>query len=105
MVFDPGPAIHTVNFCAFFRRLREHTFELLPSEAQIDSTDAGFFGYIPPAGARPNAAKVDALSEISMLTGPKAIPLSSWRSFLLEETLAPPLQAPQPHPRPPQTRV
>ena len=67
VVFDPDPGAHVLNFKELFKKLRKHNLKLSPSKAKIGATDADFLGHtISPAGIRPSASKVAALTKVPM---------------------------------------
>ena len=66
-MFDSDPSTHVETIYALFQRLRKHNVKLSPSKARLGTTDADLSGHsIPPAGVRPNADKVSALSLMPM---------------------------------------
>ena len=88
IVFDPDPAAHVLNIRAFFKQLRKHNLKLSPSKAKIGATEADFLGHtISPAGIKPNAGKVAALTKMPMPKDLKQLRsllggLSYYRKFL-----------------------
>lgn len=67
IVLDTDPAAHARNIKAFFKQLHKRSLELLPSNVKIGATDANCLGHtISPAGIKPNAAKVAALTNMPM---------------------------------------
>ena len=87
MVFSDLPT-HVNTIRAFFERLHKHNLKLSPAKARPRTTDADFLGHsISPAGVRPNAEKVSALSFMPMLRDLKQLrplldDLSYYRKFL-----------------------
>ena len=74
IVFDPDPSAHVLTIKGLFRQLRKLNLKLSPSKARIDATDADFFSYtISPAGVRPNASNVAALTKMPMLSDLKQL--------------------------------
>ena len=71
-----------------FKQLRKHNLKLSPSKAKIGATDNDFLCHtISPAGMRPNASKVAALTIMPMASdlkqlGPLLGGLSCYRKFL-----------------------
>ena len=66
-MFDSDPSAHVKTIRALFERLRKHNLKLFPSKARRSATDADFLGHsMSPAGVRPNAEKVSALTLIPM---------------------------------------
>ena len=88
IVFDSDPSAHVKTIRVLFERLREHNVKLSPSKARLGATDADFVGHsISPAGVRPNAEKVSALTLMSMPLNLKQLRsllggLSYYRKFL-----------------------
>ena len=88
IVFDSGPSTHIKTIRALFERLCKHNLKLSPSKARLGSTDADFLGHsISPAGARPNAENVSALTLMPMPRELKQLRfllagLSYYRTFL-----------------------
>ena len=67
IVFDSDPTAHVKTMRALFERLRRHNLKFFPSKARLCATDADFLGYsISPAGVRPNADKISALTKMPM---------------------------------------
>ena len=88
IVLDSDPSTHLKTVRALFERLRNHNLKLSPSKARLGSTDADFLGHsISPAGARPNAENVSALTLMPMPRELKQLRfllagLSYYRTFL-----------------------
>ena len=67
IVFDSDPSTQVKNIRALFERLRKQNLKLSPSKTRLDATDADFLDHsISPAGVRPNAEKVSALTLMPM---------------------------------------
>ena len=87
-MFDSDPSTHVKTLRALFERLRKHNLKLSPSKARLGATDADFLGHsISPAGARPNAENVSALTLMPMPRDLKQLRsllggLSYYRKFL-----------------------
>ena len=74
IVFDSDPVAHVRTIRSLFERLRKHNIKLSPSKARLSATDANFLGHsISPAGPRPNAEKVSALTNMPMPTDVKQV--------------------------------
>ena len=66
IVFDSDPVVNVRTIRSLFERLRKHNLMLSPSNAPFDATNASFLGHsISPAGLRPNAEKVSALTNMT----------------------------------------
>ena len=67
IVFDPDPSAHVPTITGPFKQLRKHNLKRSPSKAKIGATVADFSSHtISPAGIRPNASKVAALTKMPM---------------------------------------
>ena len=67
IVFDSDPSVHVHTITGLFKHLRKHSLKLSVSKAKIGATDADFLDpTISPAGIRPNASKVAALTKTPM---------------------------------------
>ena len=67
IVFDSDPVAHVRTIRSLFERLRKHNLKFSPSKARLGVTDANFLvHFIFPAGLRPNAEKVSALTNMPM---------------------------------------
>ena len=90
IVFDSDPWTHVKTIRALLERLRKHNLKLSPSKARLGATDADFLGHsISPAGVRPNADKVSALTLMPMPRDLKQLRsllggLSYYRKILLD---------------------
>ena len=90
IVFDSDPQAHDKTIRALFERLRQHNLKLSLSKARLGATDAHVLGHsISPAGVRPNAEKVSALTLMPMPSNLKQLRsllggLSYYRTFLLD---------------------
>ena len=74
IVFDSDPAAHVRTISSLFERLRKRNLKLSPSKARLGATDANVLGHlISPAGLRPNAEKVSALTNMPMSTAVKQV--------------------------------
>ena len=74
VVFDSDPVAHVRTIRSLFERFRKHNLKLSPSKARLGATDANFLGHsISPAGLRPNAEKVSALTNMLMPTDVKQV--------------------------------
>ena len=88
IVFDFDPVAHVRTIRSLFERLRKHNIKLSPSKARLGATDANFLRHsISPAGLRPNAEKVPALTNIPMPTDVKQVRalmggINYYRNFL-----------------------
>ena len=72
ILLDSDPIAHVQTIQSLFERLRKHNLKLSPSKARLGATDANFLGHsISPAGLRPNAEKVSALTKMPMPTDVK----------------------------------
>ena len=72
IVFDSDPVAHVRTICSLVERLRMHDPKFFPSKARLGATDANFLGHsMSPAGLRPNAEKVSALTNMPMPTDAK----------------------------------
>ena len=70
-VFDPD---HALTITGLFKQLRKHNLKLSSSKSKIVATDADFLGHtISPAGIRPNASKVAALTKVPTLSDLKQL--------------------------------
>ena len=73
IVFDPDPSAHVI-ITGLSKQLRKHYLKLSASTANIGATDAGFLCHtISPAGIRPNASKVAALTRMPIPSDPKQL--------------------------------
>ena len=73
-MFDSDPSAHVLTITEPFKQLRKHNLKLSPSKAKIGATDNDFLCHtISPAGMRPNASKVAALTKMPMPTAPKQL--------------------------------
>ena len=69
IMFDSDTVVHVRTFHSLFKRFRNQNLKLSPSKALLGATDANVLGHlISPAGLRPNAEKVSALTNTSMPT-------------------------------------
>ena len=67
VIIDPVAHVRTIR--SLFERLQKHNLKLSPSKARLGATDANFLGHsICPAGLRPNAENVSALTNMPMPT-------------------------------------
>ena len=67
IVFDSDTVAHVRTIRCLFERLRKYNLKLFPSKARLVATDANFLGHsASPAGLRPNAENVSALTNIPM---------------------------------------
>ena len=88
IVFDSDPSTYVKTIRALFERLRKHNLKLSPSKARLGATDADFLSHsISPAGVRPNAEKLSALTLMPMPRDLKQLRsllggLSYYRKFL-----------------------
>ena len=88
IVFDFDPVAHVRTIRSLFERLRKHNLKLSPSKVRLGATDANVLGhYIFPAGLRPNAEKVSALTDMPMPTDVKQVRaliggINYYRNFL-----------------------
>ena len=74
IVFDSDPVAHVRTSRSLFERLRKHNLKLFPTKARWSATDANFLGhFISPAGPRPNAEKLSALTNMPMTTNVKQV--------------------------------
>lgn len=65
ILFDPDPSDHLLNITGLSTQLQKHNLKLSPSKATIGATDNDFPAHtISPAGIRPNASKIAALTKI-----------------------------------------
>lgn len=65
--FDSDPVVHVKAIRALFKRLRKKTLKCSLSKDRLGATDADFLSHPScPAGMRPNAEKVSALTEMSI---------------------------------------
>ena len=65
IVFDSDPRAQVENMRALFERLRKHNLKSSPSKARLGGTEGVFVGHFPsPAGVRPNADKISALTKM-----------------------------------------
>lgn len=87
-MFDTDATSHVQNVRACWARLRPYDLELSPSKATVGTLDADFLGHANSlAGVRPNAKKVEALTDMPMPTDVKQLRsllgrLSYYRKFL-----------------------
>ena len=90
IVFDPDPSAHVPTITGPFKQLRKHNLKRSPSKAKIGATVADFSSHtISPAGIRPNASKVAALTKMPMPSDLKQLRsllggLSYYRNFLAD---------------------
>ena len=90
IVLDSDPSTHLKTVRALFERLCKHNLKVSPSKARIGATDADFLPHsISPAGVRPIAEKVSALTLMPMPRDLKQLRsllggLSYYRKFLLD---------------------
>ena len=69
IVFDSYLVAHVRTIRSLFERLRRHNLELSPSKVRVGTTNANFLGHsISPAGLRPIAENVSALTNMPMPT-------------------------------------
>ena len=74
IVFSSDPVEHVRTISSLFERLRKHNLKLSLSKTRLGATDATFLGHsVSPAGLRPNAEKVSALTNIPMPTDVKQV--------------------------------
>ena len=74
IVFDSDPVAHVLTIRSLFERLQKHNLKLSPSKARLGATDANFLGHsISPAGLRPSAENVSALTNMPMPTDVKQV--------------------------------
>ena len=67
IIFDPDPSFHVLTITELFTQLQKCDLKLSPSNAKIGATVGDFLGHtISPAGIRPNARKVAALTRMPM---------------------------------------
>ena len=65
IAFDSDPTVHVDTIQALSERLRQTRPQALPSKARLGATDANLLGHsILPAGIRPYAEKVSALTKM-----------------------------------------
>ena len=68
IVFDSDPVAHIRTIRSLFERLQKHNLKLSPKMARLGAIDANFLGHsFSPAGQRPNAENVSALTNMPML--------------------------------------
>ena len=73
-MFDSDPVAHVQTIRSLFERLRKHNRKLCPSKARLGATDASLLGHsIFPAGLRPNAENVSALTTMPRPTDVKNV--------------------------------
>ena len=90
IVLDSDPSAHVLTFTGLLKQLRKHNLNLSSSKAKIGATDADFLGHtISPAGIRPNASKVAALTKMPTPSDLKQLRsilggLSYYRKFLAD---------------------
>ena len=74
IVFDSDPVAHVRTIRSLFERLRNDNVKLSSSKARLRATDANFLDHsICPAGLRPNAEKVLAMTNMPMPTDVKQV--------------------------------
>ena len=92
-MLDPDPSTHGKTIRALIEQLRKHNLKLSPSKSSLGATDADFLGHsTSPAGVRPTADKVSALTLMPMPRDLKQLHsllggLSYYRKFLRDMSL------------------